>query len=107
MKQWDIFTWEFPFGKHPAVIVSHPTRVENKPVVNVLKCSSQRVGRAAQENEVMLDKADGLDWETLCQCDLIYVVEKSELTEKRGNVSRPRRRAIISRMIQSCGWVEV
>ncbi len=40
MKQWDIFTWEFPFGKHPVVIVSHPARVVNKPDVNVLKCSS-------------------------------------------------------------------
>jgi mRNA-degrading endonuclease toxin of MazEF toxin-antitoxin module len=106
MKQWDIFTWEFPFGKHPVVIVSHPARVENKPVVNVLKCSSQRAGRAPQENEVLLDKADGLDWETLCQCDLIYILEKKELSEKRGSVSRARRRAIISKVIQSCGWVE-
>ena len=103
MKQWDIYTWQFPFGKHPVVILSHPARVDHKPVVNVLKCSSQKAGRSPQENEVLLDRADGLDWETLCQCDLIYILEKKELSERRGSVSRARRRAIISRILQSCG----
>lgn len=107
MKQWDIYMWQFPFGKHPAVVISHPARITNKPVVNVLKCSSQRASRPALENEVVLDGADGFDWETLCQCDLIYIVEKTQLSEKRGSVSNPRRRAIISKILQSCGWTEV
>jgi hypothetical protein len=104
MKAWDIYTWEFPFGKHPVVIVSHPDRVTRKPDVNVLKCSSKRAARSPEPNELMLDEADGLDWPTLCACDLIFAVDKAELTERRGSVTPVRRRAIVSRVIQSFAW---
>jgi hypothetical protein len=104
MKQWDIFTWTFPEGKHPAVIVSHSERVANKRVINILLCSSKRATRAAEANEVILDEADGLDWPTLCKCDLLYRVSKSELSQRRGAVIESRRRAIVSRIIQSFGW---
>jgi len=77
MKQWDIWTCDFAeAGPHPAVIVSHPDRVARAPLVNVLIASSRRAGRPARENEVMLNGTDGLDWETLVKCDLIYLVEK-------------------------------
>jgi mRNA-degrading endonuclease toxin of MazEF toxin-antitoxin module len=107
MKQWDIHTWEFPEGKHPAVIISHPVRIAAKPTVNVLLCSSQRARREAEVNEVLLDEADGLDWETLCKCDLIYDVPKSDLTDRRGSVSLVRRRQIVARIISSFGWSAV
>jgi mRNA-degrading endonuclease toxin of MazEF toxin-antitoxin module len=107
MRQWDIFNWEFPFGKHPCVIISHPQRVSAKPTVNILKCSSQRASRATLNHEVMLDEADGLEWETLCQCDLIYVVDKSELRDRRGSVNPVRRKAIISKIIQNFGWTGI
>jgi mRNA-degrading endonuclease toxin of MazEF toxin-antitoxin module len=69
MKQWDIWTCDFAeAGPHPAVIVSHPDRVARAPLVNVLIASSQRAGRPARENEVMLNGTDGLDWETLVKC---------------------------------------
>ena len=107
MKQWDIFTWEFPEGTHPAVIVSHTARIAAKPTVNVLLCSSQRAKRAAEINEVILDEADGLDWPTLCKCDLLYSVLKSELKQIRGSVTPARRRQIIARIIASFGWSAV
>jgi len=105
MNQWDIFSWSFPeAGTHPAVIVSHPDRVGRKPYVNVLYCASQRASRPAEGFEVMLDETDGLDWETLCRCDLLYFAPRSSLKERRGNVTPERRRQIILRINASMGW---
>jgi hypothetical protein len=41
MKAWDIFNWQAPGWPepHPAVIVSHPERVANKPDVTVIMCA--------------------------------------------------------------------
>ena len=108
MKQWDIFSFQ-PTGwpePHPAVIVSHPLRVTNKLEVDVVMCSSRQAGRPAEGHEVLLDKEDGLDWPTLCKCDLLYTVAKSALQQKRGVVTQPRRREIVRRIIAAHGWVE-
>ena len=110
MTQWEIWTWDFvdPDGKragpHPAVIVSHEDRVAQKQIVNVLYCSSQRASRPPHENEIILDEADGLDWETLCRCDVLYLVDKCWLKNRRGSVIPARRPQIVRRMIESCGW---
>jgi hypothetical protein len=46
VKAWDIYTYDFDeAGPHPAVIVSHPDRVDRAPWVNVLICTSQRAAR--------------------------------------------------------------
>ncbi len=108
MKAWEIYTWNFPgAGPHPAVIISHPDRVKHKPQVNVLLCSSQRANRIAQANEVMLDAADGLDWETLVKCDLIYAVDKTQLSPKRGEVIKERRRQIAERIVKCLALAEI
>jgi mRNA-degrading endonuclease toxin of MazEF toxin-antitoxin module len=102
---WDIYTYDFPdAGPHPAVVISSPERAERKPFVSVLLGSSQRAGRPANATEVLLNGADGLDWETLVKCDLIHAVSKSDLTSKRGSVSPARRRLIVQRMIECHGW---
>lgn len=105
MHAWDIFTYDFPAaGPHPAVIVSHPDRVARSSHVNVLLCSSQRSGRLPSEHEVRLNGADGLEWETLCRCDLLWLVEKARLTSQRGSVSRIRRRQIVDKLNAVMGW---
>ena len=105
MKQWDVWTCDFAeAGPHPAVIVSHPDRVARGSLVNVLICTSQRASRPPKENEVLLNGADGLDWETLVRCDLMYLVERSELYQHRGDVSVIRRRAIVQRLNASFGF---
>lgn len=106
MKQWEIRTYAFPgAGEHPAVIVSHPLRVERKETVEVLLCTTLRAGHNPGPHEVILNGADGLNWSTLCRCDLIYSVPRSHLTELRGNVAPERRRDIIRKIISSHGWV--
>lgn len=105
MNAWDIYTYDFPdAGSHPAVIVSGPERTARKPFVSVLFGSSQRASRPPDATEVLLNGADGLDWETLLKCDLIHAVKKSELRNKRGTVSPARRRQVVQRMIECNGW---
>ncbi len=102
MKQWEIWTCDFAeAGPHPAVVVSHPDRVARAPLVNVLIASSQKASRPPRENEVMLNSADGLDWETLVKCDLMYLVEKDRLYRRRGSVGVVRQRALVQR-INAC-----
>ena len=104
MKPWDIYTWNFPdAGPHPAVIIGADERVKHKPKVNVLLCASQRATRSAELHEIILDASDGLDWATLCKCDLLYAVPREELSQKRGAVSQPRRSEIAARVIRSLG----
>ena len=104
----DIYSWQPPGWPepHPAVIISNPDRIIHKPVVEAILCSSQKAGRPALPEEVTLDNADGLDWPTLCKCDLIYAVQKSELKQKRGAVSTPRRAQIIRTVIAAHAWGE-
>ena len=106
MTQWEIWTWDFPGarGAHPAVIISSPARVANTNEVNVLLCSTQRAARNPKTYEVLLDAADGLNWETLCRCDLLFLAEKSDLRNQRGLVTRERRRQMVTRIINSMTW---
>jgi mRNA-degrading endonuclease toxin of MazEF toxin-antitoxin module len=104
MKPWDVYTWEFPGAdRHPAVILGTEARLANKPKVNVLFCSSKRAAREAEALEIILDEADGLDWETLCKCDLVFAVPKEQLTRRRGSVTLHRRRQIAERLIRALG----
>jgi mRNA-degrading endonuclease toxin of MazEF toxin-antitoxin module len=108
MKQWDIWTCDFAeAGPHPAVVISHPDRVAHAPLINVLIASSQRASRPARENEVILNGADGLDWETLVKCDLMYLVEKKRLYGRRGSVGPARRRALVQRLNACFGFTLV
>ena len=107
MKAWDIYSYTppgFP-ESHAAVIVSAPGGVAEKLEVNVLMCSSHRAGRAARTGEVILDEADGLDWPTLCRCDLLFNVKKSDLTNRRGHVTDARRIEIIRTINRANGWI--
>ncbi len=107
MKAWDIWSFQ-PAGwpePQPAVIVSHPDRVDRKPEVMIAMCASKPATRAAKPNEMILDQADGLQWATLCKCDLLYTVPKTELKNQRGVVTEERRRQLIATINRSNGWV--
>ena len=101
MKPWDIYHWQFPHGTHPAVIISPLARCENPAIetVNVVGCSSKKAQRSAEVHELILDQEDGLDWPTLCRCDVLYLARKTELLHKLGSVTRERRRQIGKKII--------
>ncbi|HWY78389.1 MAG TPA: type II toxin-antitoxin system PemK/MazF family toxin [Verrucomicrobiae bacterium] len=93
--QFQVWRYNFPDrGEHPCVIISHPDIAEAGRWLNVLYCTSQRQNRPVQAHEVMLDSADGLDWETFCLCDRIWLVESKDLFGRRGMVGQARRNQI-------------
>lgn len=107
MRTWEIWScqpdgWNEP---HPAVVVSHPLRVANKPEVDVVMCSTQRAQRLPGPHEVLLDEADGLDWPTLCRCDLLHTFTKADLKRRWGTVTLERRRQIIATINRAHDWV--
>jgi hypothetical protein len=109
MKPFDVFYWQPPGWPepHPCVVISHPSRAANKDPVEVLMCSSKRAMRDAQPHEVILDAADGMDWPTICKCDLIHAVPKSELKAFRGTVSPRRQSVLIRTVIAAHGWPQL
>src|SRR5207302_717094 len=74
--QFEVWRYDFPErGEHPCVIVSHPDIAARAQFVNVLFCTSQRQSRPPKPTEVLLDSADGLDWETFVNCSAMWLVE--------------------------------
>ena len=105
MAPWDIWTFGFPAeGPHPCVIFSNAARLGHPSFerVNVLLCRTLRgaILRELKATEVILDRADGLDWETLCRVDALHFVAKAGLRDRRGVVCLERRRLISQRMLQ-------
>ena len=90
--------WRYVFqekgGEHPLVLISHPDICARAKVVNVLLCTSQRQSRKPYPHEVLLNGIDGMDWETFCDCSIMYAVRSDLLFNKRGRVSLERRLAI-------------
>src|SRR2546427_4267683 len=98
MRQWDIYV--FPFTEelpHPIVILSIDERAAARKHVNGLLCVTLR-GRPLGLHEVLLDRADGFDWETAARCDVIHLLERDRFRELRGRVS-PDRQVQISRKL--------
>jgi mRNA-degrading endonuclease toxin of MazEF toxin-antitoxin module len=102
VKPWEIWDCPFPWGEHPAVVLSNALRVELKEQIVVLSCRTMRpVGQRDPVGcEVLLDEADGLNWKTLCRCDLLYTIDKSIFKRKRGEVAMSRRREIAAKIQQ-------
>ena len=97
--QFEVWRFNFPKkGEHPVVLISHPDRCARAEVVNVLYCTSQRQSRPPKPYEVMLNGADGMDWETFCDCSLMYSVPAAGLFGKRGLVTAQRRNEIRDRV---------
>jgi hypothetical protein len=50
-------------------------------------CSSKRARRKAEPDEIILDEADGLDWPSICKCDLIHSVYPATTSNSPGERS--------------------
>jgi len=106
VKPFDIYYWQPPGWEapHPSIIVSHPDRADRKSPVEVIVCSTQRATRKAEPHEIILDKADGLDWPTLCKCDLIYAAPRDDLKHRKGRVSDLRQGPLVRTLIAAHAW---
>ena len=84
-------------------------RVRLKPQIVVQSCRTLQPGhkREPEANEAILNSEDGLDWETLCRCDLLWTVEKSALRKRRGVVCKERRRDIARKVVQGLAFADL
>ena len=100
MRAWEIWTGPV-FGPHPVLLISAQPRIDRKQFIVVLKGVTLRVGQPFKVDalQITLDKEDGLSTETRFDCDLIYTLEKKDVTQKRGEVRSLERRRDISRKI--------
>lgn len=89
-KQWDIVWVRIQPNdrdQHPAILFS-PTEVINKLTrVCVLYGTTKRPAQDAEEGQILLNGADGLDHITVFDTALIYMVRKDTITGKIGEVS--------------------
>lgn len=107
MRQWDIYLCPFEQERpHPVVLVSSDERCANPDLqhVNGLICTSLRLDRPLRKREFLLDRDDGLDWPTAVRCDIVYVLEKAKLTQRRGQVSPARRRLLCLKVAECLRW---
>ena len=100
MKAWEIWTGPI-FGAHPVLLISAQPRIDRKQFVVVLKGVTMRPGQPFKTDSLQttLDKEDGLETETRFDCDLLYTLDKKELSQKRGEVHSLERRRDIARKI--------
>jgi hypothetical protein len=100
VKAWEIWTGPL-FGSHPVLLISSQARIERKQAVVVLKGVTMRPGQAFKVDalQATLDQEDGLETQTRFDCDLLYTLEKKDLSQKRGEVVSLERRRDISRKV--------
>jgi len=99
IRQWEI--WKAtPAGFNKAhwfVIVSAQERLDsNRVAINGLACYSLRGRKVA--TDVLLNRADGFEAPTACQCDLLFFLDKSRLHSPLGAVSWERQQQIKSKL---------
>jgi hypothetical protein len=100
MRAWEIWTGTL-FGPHPVLLISAQPRIDRKQFVVVLKGTTMRPGQPFKVDalQTTLDQQDGLDTQTRFDCDLLYTLEKKDLSQRRGEVVSLERRRDISRKI--------
>lgn len=103
LHQWDIARFRVrPQERdfHPGIVVSSEELCASgfAANVNVLACTKRVPGDGVKSFQVVLNGADGLDFQTTVDCRFFFAVPKETLAEVTGRVSYERRR-IISRKI--------
>ena len=99
-RQWEIWKCKPPgFERdHWFVIASNQERL-NSPrhrQINGLACFTLR--GEPLKSDVRLNHADGFEHATVCQCDLLYFLDKSSLHSCLGTVSWERQQLIKARI---------
>ena len=99
MHQWDIVRVRInPKDRdaHPAVVLSCEEDCQDPELlrINVLYGTKRPPGALLEPWQVLLNGADGLDFQTAVDCGVIYLVPKAACSATTGCVSLERRRMI-------------
>ena|ERR1700749_3702900 len=105
--------WQIVFARendtdtvgHPAIILSGPDILSDDKQLrfNALMGTKRPPAAKILPHQVMLDQADGLEFNTLVNCALVYVVRKNSILRTAGVVSHMRRAEIAKRVRASLG----
>ena len=105
--------WQIVFARendsdtvgHPAVILSGPDILADGRQLrfNALVGTKRPPAASVLAHQVLLDQADGLDFPTLVNCGLVYVIRKNAILRTAGIVSHLRRPEIARRVRASLG----
>lgn len=105
--------WEIVFAResdsdtvgHPAVILSGPDILADDRQLrfNALVGTKRPPAAKVLAHQVVLDQADGLEFVTVINCSLVYVVRKASILRSAGVVSYSRRAEIARRVRASLG----
>jgi len=105
--------WQIVFAResesdkvgHPAVILSGPDILSDSRQLrfNVLVGTKRPPAASALPHQVILDQADGLEFQTLINCAVVYVVRKNSIIRDAGVVSHARRAEIARKVRASLG----
>ena len=84
-----------PVG-HPAVVLSCADILDDEKHqrINLVTGSKRPPAYSLRSHHVQLNGSDGLEFATLIDCSMIYVVRKASLLRLVGSVSYERRREI-------------
>lgn len=99
MHQWDIVKVKVdPKDRdaHPAVVLSSEEDCQDPQFlrINVLYGSKRPPAASLESWQVLLNGADGLEYQTTVDCGLIYLVSKASCSPALGSVGHERRRLI-------------
>lgn len=90
---------------HPAVVLSPPDILADprQNRINVLVGTKKQPAEAVKSHQVVLNGADGLEFQTLINCSLVYQVKKARVLRMAGSVAHARRGAIAVRLRAALG----
>lgn len=105
--------WQIVFARenesdtvgHPAVILSGPDILSDNRQLrfNALMGTKRPTAAKVLDHQVVLDQADGMEFATLINCSLVFVVRKNSILRSAGIVSHMRRAEIARRVRASLG----
>lgn len=105
LNQWAVVRVKFrptDCDAHPAVIVSNEELCTDARItrVNVLHGTKTAPGNPARPHQVLLNSAEGLDFQTAIDCGYFYSVAKDDITAAIGMVSVERRRGLKRKIVE-------
>jgi mRNA-degrading endonuclease toxin of MazEF toxin-antitoxin module len=103
-RQWDVVKVRVnptDRDEHFVVIISPDELIARRTRVNVLFGTTRRPAETVELGHVVLDKADGLERQTIVACSFFPVIRLDQISGRVGTVTHERRQVIL-RTIAAC-----